>query len=96
MSSLRAALLILTLAGSLSAALPARADRAAGDNCAKGLSPISQMIYEASAPDITKESTISEVVRAHTKQLVIDGKIARPDAKPAAEQAATCLIAIKQ
>lgn len=53
-------------------AVPATADTAAGEPCAKSLWPAAQMIDRASAPDVTKD--IAGIVKAHTRQLAMADK----------------------
>jgi hypothetical protein len=71
--------------------LPAFADAASADACAKTLSPPSQMIYQATAPDIRQGVELKSVVTSHTRKLVMDGKIERSIARPSAVAAAACL-----
>jgi hypothetical protein len=71
--------------------LPAFADATGADACAKTLSPPAQMIYQATAPDIRQGIELKSVVTAHTRKLVMDGKIERSIARPSAVAAAACL-----
>jgi hypothetical protein len=63
----------------------------AADSCAKGLSTESKMIYDATVKAMKGPSTIRDTVVAQTKALVMEGKIAEANARPAAEAAGTCL-----
>jgi hypothetical protein len=76
--------------------LPAFADAASADACATTLSPPSQMIYQATAPDIHKGVNIKDVVTSHTRQLVMDGKLELSIARPSAMAAATCLKKLRE
>jgi hypothetical protein len=49
------------------------------------------MIYQATAPDIRQGIELKSVVTAHTRKLVMDGKIERSIARPSAVAAAACL-----
>jgi hypothetical protein len=71
--------------------LPALADAAGADACAKTLSPSAQMIYQATSPDIRQGVELKSVVTSHTRKLVMDGKLERSIARPSAVAAAACL-----
>jgi hypothetical protein len=75
----------------ISRPLPAFADAAGADACAKTLSPPAKMIYQATAPDIRQGVELKAVVTAQTRKLVMDGKIERSIARPSAVAAAACL-----
>ncbi|MFO1149524.1 MAG: hypothetical protein U1E62_14200 [Alsobacter sp.] len=90
--------LVATTAGllglMLSASGPSPASAAgaqAADSCAKGLSTESRMIYDATVRAMKGPSTIRDTVVAQTKALVMEGKIAEANARPAAEAAGACL-----
>ncbi len=67
---------------SLAAALPA---------CAAALSPDARMIYDLVLPDYHPGDVLRDVVRSHTRSLVIAGRLARANARPAAEAAGMCI-----
>jgi hypothetical protein len=69
----------------------AAAGSPAAESCAKGLSTDSKMIYDATVKAMKGPATIYDTVVAQTKALVTAGKIAEPNARPAAEAAGTCL-----
>lgn len=74
---------------------PAAADQAAGSACAQKLSAHAQEIYAASAPDMTQDASIRDVLTTHTRALVMAGKVPLSDARPAATEAAACLRALR-
>ena len=59
--------------------------------CVAKLSPLARMIYDATLPDLHPTDDLREVVRSHTRALVIAGKLEKADAKPAAHEAGVCL-----
>jgi hypothetical protein len=88
MRTLLPALVIATV--SLSA-VPAFANRAAADACAAKLPANAKLIYAAAIGGVTPDAKLEDLIRSKTRSLVMDGKIARGDARPAAEAAGTCL-----
>jgi hypothetical protein len=70
---------------------PASANRAAADACAAKLPANAKMIYAATITSVTPGANLQDVVRSKTRSLVMDGKISRGDARPAAEAAGACL-----
>jgi hypothetical protein len=74
----------------------ANADNAAGDRCAANLSSHAAAIYKATAPDIAKNSVISEVLRRRVRMMIIGGQIDRAAAEKAAPSAAVCLDLLRQ
>ena len=70
---------------------PSFANRAAADACAAKLPANSQMIYAATIPAVAPGVALKDVVRAKTRALVMDGKLARGQAEAAAEAAGACL-----
>jgi hypothetical protein len=83
---------ILLLAG----ATPALADPAAGEACAKTLSPPALKIYQAAAPDLKPDTDLASLVRAKTRPMVMAGDMNRATARPAAYAAAACLRSLSQ
>jgi hypothetical protein len=67
------------------------AANAAADSCAKGLSPDSKMIYDATVATMKGPSTIRDTVVSQTKALVMAGKIQQGTARTSAEAAGACL-----
>ncbi len=83
---------IIGLAAILAAfPLSAVADEAAVQACTKALSPAARMIYDASAASLPPDSALRDVIAAQTRKLVMTGRIERAVARPAAEEAGTCL-----
>lgn len=91
-----ALLAVLAACATLAAVRPAAADQAAGATCAQKLSAHAQEIYAASAPDMTKDAPIRDVLTTHTRALVMEGKVPLSDARPAATEAASCLRALRE
>ena len=92
MTKLRALLfspcaLLLVLAGPL----PALADQAAASACAAGLSADGKLIYDRTAPTVTPATDLREAVIAVARPMVMEGKMTREAARPAAEAAGECL-----
>jgi hypothetical protein len=78
-------------------ALPEAADagRQEADVCAKGLSSESRMIYGAAVDKVGPGVDNRELVRGLTQQLIVEGKVSRTTARPAAEAAGKCLVMLK-
>jgi hypothetical protein len=76
------------------AAQPTRADRAAGDACAAGLSAHSQQIYDATVALKPAPDAARSVVVAETKKMVRAGALSPFKARTAAEAAGRCLALI--
>jgi hypothetical protein len=91
-----ALLAVLAAGATLAAAGTAAANQAAGAACAQKLSAHAQEIYTASAPDMTKDASIRDVLTTHTRALVMSGKVPLADARPAATEAASCLRALRE
>ncbi len=85
--------LIVVLALSVTSA---NADNAAGDRCATNLSSHAATIYKATAPDIAKNSVISEALRRRVRMMIVSGQIDRAAAEKAAPSAAVCLDLLRQ
>jgi hypothetical protein len=79
----------------LVAASPARADRLAADRCAAGLPPGSHAIYDQSLPAVLNGQTVRDAVTASARSMVMNGGMARGDARPAAEAAGRCLTMLR-
>jgi hypothetical protein len=88
MRTLLPALVIATV--SLSA-VPASANRAAADACAAKLPANAKLIYAAAIGGVTPSAKLEDLIRSKTRSLVMNGKISRGDARPAAEAAGACL-----
>lgn len=80
---------------SVLAAGHAWADAKQAQSCAASLSPESKTIYEASSADVSAGGDIKSVLESKTRSLVIDGKVARSNARPSAEAAGACLKFLK-
>jgi hypothetical protein len=80
---------ILTLA--VLAGYGARADGPAAQACAAKLPKDAQAIFGATLPQLAPGTDLRDVVTATTRQLVMDGKIDRGNARPSAMSAAKCL-----
>ena len=76
-------------------ALPAMADPAAGAACAAKLPPDAAMIYRATAPEIRHDTVIRDLLTEQVRAMVIQGKLDRAAARPAAEAAGACLQALR-
>lgn len=59
--------------------------------CAASLDVNAAMIFNATLPSVKPGADLRALVTATTKQLVMSGKLARADAKPAAMAAGACL-----
>jgi hypothetical protein len=81
-----ALLLVTVLAGH-----DARADGAAAQACAAKLPKDAQAIFGAALPKLAPGTDLRDMVTATTRQLVMDGKIDRDNARPSAMSAAKCL-----
>jgi hypothetical protein len=73
----------------------ALADPAAGAACAARLPPDAAMIYRATAPEIRRDTVIRDLLSTRVRSMVIEGKIDRAAARPAAEAAGPCLQALR-
>jgi hypothetical protein len=71
--------------------LSAIAEEASAQACAKALSPAARLIYDATAASQPPDSALRDVIAAQTRKLVMAGRIERAAARPAAEEAGTCL-----
>ncbi|MBS7544793.1 hypothetical protein KHC19_17010 [Ancylobacter oerskovii] len=72
--------------------LPAHADKAAADACAAGLNADGKAIYAASISAVAAGGDVRSVVGDKARALVMDGKVSRANARPAAEAAGQCLV----
>lgn len=72
-------------------AMPAHADRAAADACAKALPPLAHDIYDAVLPDLKPDDDLRAALKAKVRPMVISGKVTRDEAKPSAVAAGKCL-----
>ena len=72
-------------------ATPGLAGQAEATSCAGGLDANSRMIFNAVLPQVTASTDLRAAVTDATRSLVMGGKIARADAKPAAMAAGECL-----
>jgi hypothetical protein len=86
---LPALLLLLGLPGAASA------DPAAGAACAAKLPPDAAMIYRATASEIRRDTVIRDLLTTRVRAMVMQGKINRAAARPAAEAAGACLQALR-
>ena len=77
------------------AATPAIADPAAGAACAANLGPAASTIYQAAAPDLHADTKLPDLLREKVRPMVISGKIDQSTARPAAQSAAACLMALR-
>lgn len=80
--------LLAAACGIALAAVPAHADKAAGDACAAGLTADGKAIYAAVG---TAVGDLRSVVTDTTRSLVMSGKIDRGNARTNAEAAGACL-----
>ena len=71
------------------------ADAKQAQSCAASLSSESKTIYDASSADVSAGGDIKSVLESKTRSLVIDGKVARSNARPSAEAAGACLKFLK-
>lgn len=78
------------------AALPAWADAAAGQACAKRLSPTELAIYRAAAPDVQPDTDLPDLLRAKVRPMVASGQMDRSTARAAAKAAGGCLDALRR
>ena len=74
-----------------SAASPAATESTSGKDCAAKLSPEASSIYRAAAPDMHQDTDLPSLLREKVMSMVVSGELRRSAARPAAEQAATCL-----
>ncbi len=72
------------------------ADAAAGDACARDLSPVGLSIYRAAAPDLHRDTNIPDLLRAKVRPMVEAGQIDRAKGRPEAEAAGHCLQALRR
>ncbi|WP_373503292.1 hypothetical protein [Aestuariivirga sp.] len=72
-------------------ATPGLAGQAEAKSCAGGLDANSQLIFNAVLPQISASTDLRAAVTDATKSLVMSGKIARANARPAATAAGECL-----
>ena len=75
----------------LGAPVAASAGPADAEACAAGLSPQAKMIYDAVRGTSAGNMSLPNQVKAQTRHLVQSGRIALPDARPAAMAAGGCL-----
>lgn len=76
----------------LLAAPAARADRAAADRCAAGLSPASKALYNASLAEVLGGQSPRDALTGNARAMVMNGTLSRAEARPAAEAAGPCLM----
>jgi hypothetical protein len=88
---MRPILLAAVLSLAVLAGHGARADGKAAQACAAKLPKDAQAIFGATLPQLTPGADLRDVVTATTRQLVMDGKIDRDNARPSAMSAAKCL-----
>jgi hypothetical protein len=81
-------------AASLLTMSAAQADRAAGDDCARGLPPPSQQIYAATVAVKPHPDAARDVVVAETKKMIRSGALSPLKARSAAKAAGRCLALI--
>jgi hypothetical protein len=70
---------------------PALADQGTAAACAAKLPAEARTIYQAAAPQVTPGTDLVTVLKSTTRSLVMNGKIARSGARPAARAAYPCL-----
>jgi hypothetical protein len=68
-----------------------RADAAAADQCAAGLSTEARAIYDAARPGVAAGGDLTAVITDAARSLVVAGTIGRSDAKTNAQAAGGCL-----
>jgi hypothetical protein len=68
------------------------AGREEADTCARGLPANSRTVYGASVDEMRPGANNRQVVMETTDKLIIQGKISRNEARPAAEAAGKCLM----
>ena len=73
------------------AASPAVTEGMSGEDCAAKLSPDASSIYRVAAPDMHHDTDLPSLLREKVMAMVMSGELKRSAARPAAEQAATCL-----
>ena len=73
------------------AASPAATENMSGEGCAAKLSPDASSIYRVAAPDMHHDTDLASLLREKVMAMVMSGELRRSAARPAAEQAATCL-----
>ncbi len=71
--------------------IPAGAGQAEAQTCAAGLDANSQLIFNATLPQVGPGADLKGALTTATKALVKSGQIKRGDAKPAAMAASECL-----
>lgn len=74
------------------APVPAFAGQTEATDCAVNLDDNGKLVFEASIAGVKPGVDLKALVTAKTKQLVMDGKLKRSVAKPAAMAAGDCLI----
>lgn len=70
-------------------------DQAAADLCARTLSPNARLVYDSIGPRVKAQSDIRALLLEGVRPLVMAGRLAFADARPAAISAAACLIKLK-
>jgi hypothetical protein len=69
-----------------------QAGREEADTCAHGLPPNSRAVYGASVDEMRPGANNRQIVMETTDKLLLQGKIAKNEARPAAEAAGKCLM----
>jgi hypothetical protein len=88
----RRSVVVLALGLACAPALgPARADTAAANTCAAGLSKDARTIFDATLPKVAPGVDLKSVVTSTTRGLAMSGTIDRGTARESATQAGTCL-----
>ncbi len=67
------------------------AESAVGESCAAKLSPEARAVFRAAAPDMRRNTDLPSLLRRKVMFMVFSDRLQRSAARPAAEQAATCL-----
>lgn len=88
----RTCLLILLL----TSPLPVFANQKSADDCASKLPKDSAAIYSNTVAQISPGANIKDLVVEITRGLVMDGRLSRANARPAAEAAGNCLKLIRK
>jgi len=88
---MRSIFLVVLFSVAVLAGQEAHADGAAAQACAAKLPKDAQTIFGATLPQLAPGADLRDPLTTTTRQLVMDGKIDRANARPAAMSAAKCL-----
>jgi hypothetical protein len=85
------AVVLAVMLACMSAPGPARANTAAANTCAAGLSKDAKSIFDATLPKVGPGVDLKSVVTSTTRGLAMAGTIGVGTARESAEEAGTCL-----